>query len=114
MKKYISIIVFACTMGLLWSCEKEINLVNEVSTTEGLAFIKIVNAAPNFRQVFKGADSFNIYVNGVKINGGQLTYNSIFPVIANVYAAVPAGPQSVRISVNGKLTPDSITLATIN
>jgi hypothetical protein len=88
--------------------------VDPFTTTEGMAFIKIVNASPNFRQVYKGADSFNIYVNGVKINGAQLSYNSVFPTATNLYAAVPAGPQSIRISVNGKVTPDSITLASLN
>lgn len=115
MKKNILILLVACTMGLLWSCKKDLKLVNAVSTTEGLAFIKIIDASPNFRNVFKGADSFNIYVNGVKINGSQLTYNSVFPAaIANLYAGVPAGPQSIRITVNGKLTPDSITLGSLN
>lgn len=114
MKKYISILIFICTIGFLWSCEKELTLVNSVSLTEGLAFIKIIHASPNFRQVYKGADSFNVYVNGVKINGTQLSYNAMFPTSTNLYAAVPAGPQSIRITVNGRLTPDSITLASLN
>ena len=114
MKKIISILILVCTLGLLWSCEKELELVSPVSATEGLAFLKIIDASPNFRQVFKGSDSFNVYVNGAKINGSQLSYNSIFPSNFNLYAAVPAGPQSIRITVNGRFNPDSITLASFN
>ncbi len=114
MKKNISILILVCTLGLLWSCEKELELASPVSGTEGLAFLKIIDASPNFRQVFKGSDSFNVYVNGAKINGSQLSYNSIFPSTSNLYVGVPAGPQSIRISVNGKVTPDSITLASFN
>ena len=114
MKKNISIIILICSLGLLWSCEKELELVSPVTKTEGLAFLKIIDASPNFRQIFKGSDSFNVYVNGLKINGAQLTYNSIFPTTNNLYAAVPAGPQSIRITVNGKFNPDSITLASLN
>ena len=113
-KNVLAIIILACSMGLLWSCKKDLAHVNTFSNTEGLAFIKFFDASPNFRSIFKGADSFNIYVNGVKVNGSQLTYNSIFPSVANVYAGVPAGPQSIRITVNGKATPDSITLASFN
>jgi hypothetical protein len=114
MKKYISILlVLICSTVLLWSCEKDLALIDPVATTDGLAFIKIVDAAPNFRAKFNGADSFNIYVNGAKVNGSQLTYNSVFPAVANLYAGVPAGAQTVRVTVNGKLTPDSTTLLTL-
>jgi len=116
MKKIIlRSLLFACTIGLLWSCKKgEMDLVNKVSTTEGLAFIKIIHAAPNFRQIYKGADSFNVYVNGAKINGTFLTYNALFPTATNLYVAVPSGAQSIRVSVNGTTTPDSITLGSLN
>ena len=115
MKKNISILLLlACTMGIFWSCEKDLTYVSPATTTDGLAFVKFVHASPNFRQVYKGADSFNIYVNGVKINGGQLTYGNVFPTATNLYAAVPAGPQSIRVTVNGKITPDSITLISLN
>ncbi len=114
MKKYISIIIFVCAVWALASCKKTLELVDPVSKTDGVAFLKVVDASPNFRQVFKGSDSFNIYVNGVKINGSQLTYNSIFPVSTSLYAAVPAGPQSIRITVNGRVNPDSITLGSFN
>ena len=115
MKKNILIIlIFACTTGLIWSCKKKLELVAPVSGTSGLAYLKIADFATSFRLAVNGSDSFNVYVNGVKVNGAFLTYGSIFPTISNLYAGVPAGPQSIRISVNGKVTPDSITLASFN
>ena len=114
MKKYISItLIFLSSVVLLWSCKKDLAHVNSVYDTSGLAFIKVVDASPNFRAMLLGADSFNVYVNGLKVNGAQLTYNSVFPTITNLYAGVPAGPQSIRITVNGKQTPDSTTLLTL-
>ena len=112
MKKFI--LIFVCAIGLLSACKKTLELVDPVSKTDGLAYLKIIDASPNFRQTYKGSDSFNVYVNGVKINGPQLSYNSMFPVSTSLYSAVPAGPQSIRLTVNGKLTPDSITLVSLN
>jgi hypothetical protein len=116
MKKNISIIIimFACAIGLIWSCAKKIDLVDPVSSADGLAFIKVADFSPAFRQVVNGRDSFNVYVNGNKINGSFLTYGSIFPTTTNPYVGIPAGPQSIRITVNGVTTPDSITLASFN
>jgi hypothetical protein len=113
-KNFLITLIITCSIGLFTSCEKDLAHVNTYTNTYGLSFIKFFNASPNFRAVFKGADSFNIYVNGEKINGSQLSYNSIFPAVANIYAAVPSGSQSIRITVNGKTTPDSITLASFN
>lgn len=115
MKKNILIaLIFACTAGLIWSCNKKLDLVSPVSGTDGLAYLKIADYSTSFRQVVNGSDSFNVYVNGIKVNGTFLTYGSIFPTVTNLYAGVPAGPQSIRITVNGKVTPDSITLASFN
>lgn len=116
MKKNILIlfILFTCAIGLMWSCNKKLDLVAPVSGSGGLAYLKIADFSTSFRQVLNGSDSFNVYVNGIKVNGAFLTYNSIFPTITNLYTGVPAGPQAIRITVNGKLTPDSITLASFN
>ena len=115
MKKNISIILLiAFSLVLSWSCDKKIAYIDSATDTQGLAFIKIVDAAPNFRQVFKGSDSFNVFVNGQKVNGSFLTYNSLFPTATNLYAGVPAGPQSVRLSVHSTTNSDLITLASFN
>ena len=116
MKKNISIIlvIFICAIGLMWSCNKKLDLVAPVLGTGGLAYLKIADFSPSFRQVVNGSDSFNVYVNGFKVNGPILSFGTIFPTISNLYTGVPAGPQSIRITVNGKVTPDSITLASFN
>src|SRR5258705_311885 len=91
MKKYISIIlILSCTIGLIWSCSKKIDLVSPTTSPDGFAFIKIAQFSPNFRQAFNNRDSFNISVNNIKLNGSLLTYGSIYPVAANLYAAIPA------------------------
>jgi len=114
MKKYISgILLLSCTIALLWSCNEKIELVSTTSSPDGLAYIKIGQYSPNFRTVFGNRDSVNVYANGLKLNGTFLTYGSIFPSTSNMYAAVPAGTQALRITVNGVNTPDSITLGTI-
>lgn len=106
------IFISICTIALIWSCKKKLELVEPVSTTQNLAFLKIIDAAPSFRQVFNGSDSFNVYVNNNKVNGTSLSYGSAFPATSSLYLAVPAGSQTIRLTVNGKLTPDSITLGT--
>ena len=111
MKKYItSIILLTCTIGLIWSCSKKIENIGLVTPTDGYAFIKFGQYSPNFRSIVNGRDSFNIYVNEKKINGAFLTFNSIFPGTSNLYAAVPVGTQTIRMTVNGVNTPDSASL----
>lgn len=116
MKKYISIIIllFASSTLLMCACNKKLDLVDPVSSTDGLAFLKVGDFAPSFQTVTKGADNFNIYVNGNKVNGSALSYGTLFPTTTNPYIGVPSGSQSIRITVNGIITPDSITLASFN
>jgi hypothetical protein len=121
MKRNILItLLVVLTMGLFWSCKKDLALVNSVSKPDGLSFIKIIHASPNFRQVYKGSDSFNVYMNGTKLNAPFLTYTpstsstNAFPTATNLYAAVAPGQQSIRLTVNGVLTPDSLTVVTVN
>lgn len=117
MKKNISLIILSiCALGLIYSCSKELDVIAPTTGTGGFAFLKIAHFSPNLRTVLSGRDSFNVYVGGTtlapgtKLNGAFLTYGSIFPTTTNLYAAIPAGTQFVRITVNGVTTPDSITL----
>lgn len=116
MKKNILkiIIGFAFVIGMFYSCDKEHDFLASSVTTDGLAFLKVAHFSPSFRQVVNGRDSFNVYVNGNKVNGSFFTYGTIFPSTTNLYLGVPAGPQSIRITINGTATPDSITLASFN
>ena len=104
--------IVACLTGLIWSCSKKIELVSATSNPAGLAYIKIVEFSPNFKGVTNYRDSFNVFVNGLKLNGGFLTYGAAFPTSTDSYAAVPPGSQTVRLALSGVNTPDSITLAT--
>ena len=100
---------------MFYACTKETKYDAVTFSPAGSAFIKVLDYAPSFRQVTSNRDSFNIFVNNIKINGSFLTYNSAYPNGVNdTYAAVPPGTQSIRLSVNGVVTPDSITIATFS
>ena len=96
--------------ALLLSCAKQLDKVGLITPVDGFAYIKIGQYSPGFRNLLNGRDSFNVYVNGNKINGTFLTYGSLFPTASNLYAAVPTGNQLIRLTVNGVNTPDSISL----
>jgi hypothetical protein len=98
----------------LSACKKEYTYLATYQTTEGGAFLRVVDAAPGFRSVFNLPDSFNVYVNGAKINSPFLTYGSVFPIATTQfgYAAVPTGVQQIKLSVHGfaSVQPDSTQL----
>ena len=112
MKKNISflILVFSCSSLLFCSCSKQLDQIGKVTGSDGFAYIKIGQYSPSFRNIVNGRDSFNVYVNGNKINGSFFTFGSIFPTASNLYAAVPTGNQLIRLTVNGVNTADSMTL----
>ncbi len=114
MKKNIYLLLILTSMGsLLWSCSKQAtDGIATKTSIEGSAFIKIAHFSPAFRLAVNGSDSFNVYVNGMKLNGAFLTYGSLFPSVTNMYAAVPAGNNIIRLTMNGVLTPDSLMIAT--
>ena len=116
MKKNI-LILFILTLVIsgFYACKKEIKLNSTAMSPSGKAFIKVIDYAPSFRLVTSNRDSFNVFVNNIKINGAFLSYNSAYPnSINDTYAAVPPGAQTIRLAVNGVNTPDSITIATFN
>jgi hypothetical protein len=92
----------AGTMAFM-ACQKEAKVNGAYETTDGSAFLRVVNAAPSFRQVFNLPDSFNVYVNGAKVSSPFLTYASTFPASGTNfgYLAVPPGLQQIKLSVNG-------------
>ena len=104
--------IFCSAVLVLWACKKN-DPISPTASPAGMAYIKIAEFSPNFRQVVNGRDSFNVYVNGAKLNGTFLTYGGFFPSTTDLYAAVPAGAQSIRVTINGINAPDSGTLATI-
>jgi hypothetical protein len=114
MKKYY-LFFLIIAIGVLWSCDKqEVNdLVAPNLEMNGFSYIKVVQVSPTFRQIHGHRDSINIYVNNQKVNGTFLTYNSFFPASTSLYAAVPSGTQTIRLTLHGVQNPDSITLFTL-
>ena len=122
MKKYILIpgIIFVAIIIGFVSCKRDFTLKSPVTTTDGSSYLRIIDASPNFRTINGFSDTFNVYVNGVKITGYTpggasilMTFNTIFPSSSNYgYIAIPAGTQQIKLSVAGILKSDSIDIQT--
>lgn len=115
MKKLLSYTALLATGLLVFaSCEKQTDRIADYTTTESSSFIRVIHASPSFRQVFTAPDSIHLYLNNAKVNGAQLTYGGVFPASSTTgfgYIAVPAGLQNVKLTVAGRVNPDSIPLA---
>lgn len=107
------------------SCEKKFEgLLKADPINTSKAYLKIVHASPGFRAVHNMPDSFNVFVNGVKINSTFLTYNGMWPFSVNTttnsttatYAAVEPGTNTIKLSVPGKAatSPDSAVILTMD
>lgn len=123
MKKNIIIpgIIFFAALAGFYSCKRDFSLHDPVSLPNGTAFLRIIDASPNFRSITGQADSFNVFVNGVKVTSYTpgtavvMTYNALFPTVSSNYGyvSVPAGADSIKLSVAGVVTPDSIPIQTL-
>ncbi len=110
--KKITLYISCLALGvvtLFTACEKDTAKIAGFTTTEGNAFLRVAHAAPSFRSIFNAPDSFNVYVNGSKVNAPFITYASVFPTTSNTYFAVAPGLQQIKISVHGfnSIQPDS-------
>ena len=122
MRKIFIVLISAVSLGIS-SCEKKLDMVAEYDTNadNSKAFLKFVHASPNFRQIWNTRDSFNLFVNDVKLNTTNLTYNSLFPYSVNAsttsitatYAAVPSGNVRIKLSNPGGNSPDSFAIMTL-
>lgn len=118
MMKKITLYTSLFIMGgvLLFSaCKKQADMVAPYdAATENTAYLRVIHASPFFRQYFNAPDSFNVYVNGNKMNAPFLTYGSIFPQATSTfgYVAVNPGLQQIKMSINGfaSASPDSTQL----
>lgn len=103
---------FAAGILMFMACKKEtkMNATYEAGNDQ-TAYLRVIHASPNFRQQFNAPDSFNLYVNNIKMNAPFLTYGSIFPATTtgNGYVAVTPGLQQIKMSVHGfaSASPDS-------
>jgi hypothetical protein len=113
MNRKLTTIITLLTITAFYACDKDYEMKASTADLSGKAYIRFVHAAPNFRAVTGQRDSFNIYVNGRRLNSPFLTYASVFPVATtSSYIAVYAGAKSYRLSVAGVNNPDSITVFT--
>ena len=87
----------------LGSCKKTFKADASYKPADSsMAYLKIIDASPFFRQVTGGQDTFNVYINGQKITATGMSYGGTFPGTAtNTYFTVPPGPQQIRLSVPG-------------
>ncbi len=111
-----SIILGFIASTIFTSCEKKYEVKNAVfATTDDMAQLRIVHAAPFFRKVFGRQDTFHVYVNDQKINSSFLTYGSIFPAqTTNPYVAVKAGTINIRFVTPGVILIDSSTVTALS
>lgn len=120
MKKDILAGISVCCIiaGITFAaCKRDYDTAAGYNTPNGAAYLRIVHAAPNFRNMYSVPDTFNVLLNGTKVTGfvpggaPLLTYGNIFPTVssANGYITVPAGTQEIKLSL-GALNPDSVSI----
>ncbi|HCL05971.1 MAG TPA: hypothetical protein DHW64_08415 [Chitinophagaceae bacterium] len=118
MKKILSYTaLLAAGMMTIIACEKEAEKTATFTSASDMAFVSVVHASPNFRQVFNAPDSINVFVNNQKVNGTLITYGGLFPASGttlNGYIGVPPGLQNIKLTVAGVATTDSIPLTTLS
>ncbi|MBI2273748.1 MAG: DUF4397 domain-containing protein [Bacteroidetes bacterium] len=107
--------LFAAAIMLFSACKKEADkTANFVASDESTAYVRVIHAAPSFRNIFNAPDSFNVYVNDIKMNAPFLTFGSVFPASTTAfgYVAVQPGLNQFRVNIHGfaSASPDSTRL----
>ncbi len=104
------------------SCKREFRIKTPyVDGDSSKAYLKVVDAAPFFRQSTGKPDTFNIFLNNTKVSGTPISYNGQFPQFVNnispnittTYIAVQPGLTQIKLSAPGKVTPDSIPITNL-
>ncbi len=118
MKKVLSYAaLLAAGMMTIIACEKQADKTATFTLAQDMAYVSVIHASPNFRQVFTAPDSINIYVNNQKVNASLITYGGTFPTAGTSlsgYMGLPPGLQNIKLTVAGTANPDSIPLATLS
>ncbi len=118
-KKKVLIIIITCVMVTgYFSCKRDYTMRSPAATTQGKSFLRIIDASPNFRNIFNLPDSFNVIINGNKITAYTpgtsvlMTFGAIFPTVSSGYGyvAIDPGTATVKLSV-GINNPDSVQIA---
>lgn len=115
MTRYIFIAAFI-GLACLGSCKKTFKADAAYRPADSsVAYLKIIDASPFFRQITGNQDTFNVYINGHKVTATGLSYGGSFPgTVTNTYLTVPPGPQEIRLSVPGVVDVDSVTIVTLH
>ena len=120
MKKSLQHIFFGTMILLvgLVACNKDISYVAEPVSSNANAYIKFLHLAPSLATITGQADNITLLNLDLqtntynKLTGTPLAYEKYFPTTTNVYAAVPAGPQTIKFSLAAVIQKDSIELFT--
>ena len=110
---YIFLIGFLLT-GLN-SCKRDYTMIAGYLPVKGTSQVKVLDLSPSFRKVYNAADSFNVLINGSVINSPFLSFSSIFPASGTSfgYVSVPSGLDTFNLVTPGKLTGDSLPIASV-
>ena len=120
--RYIYFLSCVCVVALT-ACKRDYaGVANYATSDSSVAYLKIIHASPNFRQIFGMRDTFNVFVGGQKITNTALSFNAIWPFSVNsstssitaTYAAVMPGQQTIKLSIPGITNPDSMTITTLS
>ena len=110
--KLILLLAVACAG--IWTCEKEyeVTAVNEDLSNQ--AFVRVIHGVTSMNTLFNVRDTFNLFLNGTRLNPTPLAFGTTYPAATSQYFSVPAGNQAIRLaSVNGT-NPDAATITTLN
>jgi hypothetical protein len=120
-KNKLAAIILCISLTAYYSCKRDYTMKSPASITQGKSFLRIIDAAPNFRKIFNAPDSFNVLVNDNKITAYtpgtaiNMTFGSTYPTAATNYGyvAVDPGTNIIKLTL-GITNPDSIELATFS
>lgn len=81
------------------------------------AYLKFVNMSPNFQTLVNSTDSFDLVINGTKVNGASLGYKSLFPMstsssstsINDTYMSIVPGNVDIKLVSKSNVVLASFT-----
>jgi len=113
--QHIFLGVLVLVVGLV-ACNKDITYVAEPVTSSSNAYIKFLHLSPTLATITGQADNVTLLNLDLKSNtyskitGTPLAYEKYFPTTTNVYAAFPAGLQTIKFSLAAVSQKDSVEL----
>lgn len=114
-------LIIIATIFSLASCKRDFTLVATTESPNGMAYLAVIDASPNFRKIFNKPDSFNIFVNDEKISGYApgaasqfMTFGQAYPPTTTGfgYVAVSPGTKQIKLSLSSATKADSVPIVT--